>query len=76
MTYLRLLLLLPLIHLLLLNGILILAATSHMTNDVNALDNSVPYTGNQRVYVGNGNSISISRIGKINSIVASHPLPL
>ena len=47
-----------------------------MTNDVNALDNSIPYTGNQRVYVGNGNSMSISRIGKINSIVASHPLPL
>ncbi|XP_073261291.1 uncharacterized protein [Populus alba] len=51
-------------------------ATSHMTNDVNALDNFVPYTGNQRVYVGNGNSMSIFRIGKINSIVASHPLPL
>ena len=29
-------------------------ATSHMTNDVTALDKSVPYTGNQRVVVGNG----------------------
>ncbi|KAE8701309.1 hypothetical protein F3Y22_tig00110548pilonHSYRG00747 [Hibiscus syriacus] len=51
-------------------------ATSHMTNDVAALDNSVPYTGNQRVYVGNGTSMPISCVGSISSIVASHPLPL
>ncbi|KAE8692073.1 hypothetical protein F3Y22_tig00110860pilonHSYRG00043 [Hibiscus syriacus] len=51
-------------------------ATSHMTNDVAALDNSVPYTGNQRVYIGNGTSMPISRIGSISSIVTSHPLPL
>ncbi|CAK9133631.1 unnamed protein product [Ilex paraguariensis] len=30
-------------------------ATSHMTNDAAALDESVPYTGNQRVFVGSSN---------------------
>ncbi|KAF5470482.1 hypothetical protein F2P56_010995 [Juglans regia] len=51
-------------------------ATLHMTNGVATLDNSVPYIGNQRVYIGNGTSMPISRIGSISSIVASHPLPL
>uniref|UniRef100_A0A6N2KNP9 Integrase catalytic domain-containing protein n=1 Tax=Salix viminalis TaxID=40686 RepID=A0A6N2KNP9_SALVM len=51
-------------------------ATSHMTNDVTALDKSVPYTGNQRVVVGNGQSLSISRIGSISSLVASRILKM
>lgn len=51
-------------------------ATSHMTNDVAALDKSIPYTGNQWVLVGNSQSLPISRIGSIPSLIASHPLKI
>lgn len=47
-----------------------------MTNDIVSLDNFVPYNGNQRVFVGNGNSLPISQIGSISSIVASKSLSL
>ena len=53
-----------------------IGATSHIKNVVNVFDNSVPYTGSQRVYINNGNSISISWIGEIKSIITSHHLPL
>lgn len=53
-----------------------IGATSHMTNDVNALDKSVPYTSNQRVVVGNGHSLSLSHIGSISSLFHSHPLKI
>ena len=36
--------------------------TSHITNDATALDTFVPYTGNQRIVVGNVQSLSISCI--------------
>lgn len=45
--------------------------TSHMTNEVASLDNYVLYNGFQWVFVGNGNSLPISRIGS-----PSHPLLL
>lgn len=43
-------------------------ATSHMTNDAVVLDKYVPYIGNQRVFVGNGQSLPISRIASISSL--------
>ncbi|GAB2285419.1 hypothetical protein Dimus_039704 [Dionaea muscipula] len=45
-----------------------------MTNDGAALDKSVPYTGTQWVYVGNAQSLPITHIGSISSLIASHPL--
>ena len=51
-------------------------ATSHMTNDVVALDKSVPYTGNQQVFMGNSQSLPISHIGSISSLIAFHPLKM
>lgn len=53
-----------------------IGTTSHMTNDVNALDKSIPYISNQRVVVGNGHSLSISHIGSISSLFHSHPLKM
>ncbi|KAJ0009789.1 hypothetical protein Pint_34047 [Pistacia integerrima] len=41
-----------------------------------ALDKFIPYTGNQWVVVGNGQSLPISCIGSISSLVASHPLKM
>ena len=53
-----------------------MGATSHMTNDVAALDKFVPYIGNQRVFVGNDQSLRISHIGSISSLIASHLLKI
>lgn len=38
-------------------------ASAHMTSQTSGLDSFEPYTGNGRVIVGNGNSLSISHIG-------------
>ena len=50
--------------------------TSHMTNDAAPLDKSDPYIDNQWIFVGNGQSLPISHIGYISSLIASHPLKM
>ncbi|TXG57288.1 hypothetical protein EZV62_018601 [Acer yangbiense] len=38
-------------------------ATTHITNDVGKLSSAQTYTGNDFIYVGNGNKLPISRTG-------------
>ena len=47
-----------------------------MTNDVAALDKFVPCTSNQRVFMGNDQSLPISYIGSISSLIAFNPLKI
>lgn len=55
-------------------------ATSHMTHDPDGVDTLVAYSGNERVMVGNGQSLSISHIGSVspsyppNSLLLSNVL--
>ncbi|RVW25418.1 Retrovirus-related Pol polyprotein from transposon RE1 [Vitis vinifera] len=51
-------------------------ATSHMTSDTEGVDQPAVYSGNERVMVGNGQSLAISHIGSISSLVSSSPLLL
>ncbi|RVW74886.1 Retrovirus-related Pol polyprotein from transposon RE1 [Vitis vinifera] len=51
-------------------------ATSHMTSDTEGVDQSTVYSGNERVMVGNGQSLAISHTGSISSLVPSSPLLL
>ena len=44
-------------------------ATSHITNNSDNLDVSTIYTGNERVLVGNGQSLPISHKGSVSNIV-------
>ncbi|RVX04761.1 Retrovirus-related Pol polyprotein from transposon RE1 [Vitis vinifera] len=51
-------------------------ATSHMTSDTEGVDQPTVYSGNERVMVGNGQSLAISHTGSISSLVPSSPLLL
>ncbi|KAL6348693.1 hypothetical protein AAG906_019427 [Vitis piasezkii] len=51
-------------------------ATSHMTSDTEGVDQPAVYSGNERVMVGNGQSLAISHTGSISSLVPSSPLLL
>lgn len=51
-------------------------ATSHMTNDTAVLDEFSPYNGNQRVFMGNGQPLSIPRTGSTSSLIASKSLKI
>ena len=51
-------------------------ATSHMTNDPEGVDTPSLYSGNERVMVGNGQSLSISHTGSVSSLVPHSPLLL
>jgi len=44
-------------------------ATSHITNNLDNLDVSIIYTSNERVLIGNGQSLSISHKGSVSNIV-------
>lgn len=50
------------------------SAMSHMTHDASAVEQLVPYTSNDCVLVGNGNSIDISHIGFIKPLRSTSPL--
>ena len=45
-----------------------------MTNDPEGVDVPVVYSGNERVMVGNGQSLSISHIGSISTLVPQSSL--
>ncbi|RVW91359.1 Retrovirus-related Pol polyprotein from transposon RE1 [Vitis vinifera] len=51
-------------------------AASHMTSDTKGVDQPAVYSGNERVMVGNGQSLAISHTGSISSLVPSSPLLL
>jgi len=51
-------------------------ATSHMTNDPEGVDIPAVYFGNERVMVGNGQSLSISHTSSISTLVPNSPLLL
>uniref|UniRef100_A0A6N2L1Z6 Uncharacterized protein n=1 Tax=Salix viminalis TaxID=40686 RepID=A0A6N2L1Z6_SALVM len=51
-------------------------ATSHMTNTPEILDDSAEYTGNERVMVGNGQSLPISHIGSVSTVAPHCSIPL
>jgi len=51
-------------------------ATSDMTNDTTVLDEFSPYNGNQRVFMGNGQPLSIPRTGSTSSLIASKSLKI
>lgn len=46
-------------------------ATNHITNVMNNLQLSAPYSGNEQVAVGNGNQLPIHSIGK-SSLPSTH----
>ncbi|KAL6325439.1 hypothetical protein AAG906_023284 [Vitis piasezkii] len=46
-------------------------ATSHMTSDTEVVDQPALYSGNERVMVGNGQSLAISHTGSISSLIPS-----
>ncbi|KAJ0039775.1 hypothetical protein Pint_26555 [Pistacia integerrima] len=46
-------------------------ATSHMTSDIEGVDQLVVYSHNERVMVGNGQALTIPHIGSISSLVPS-----
>ena len=43
--------------------------TSHMTSDSEVVDQPALYSGNERVMVGNGQSLAISHTGSISSLI-------
>ncbi|KAB5573941.1 hypothetical protein DKX38_001135 [Salix brachista] len=51
-------------------------ATSHMTNTTEILDDSDAYTGNERVMVGNGQSLPISHVGSVTTVAPHCSIPL
>nr|CAN61640.1 hypothetical protein VITISV_021909 [Vitis vinifera] len=51
-------------------------ATSHMTSDTEGVNQPDVYSGNERVMVGNGQSLAISHTGSISSLIPSSPLLL
>jgi len=51
-------------------------ATSHITNNSENLDVSTVYTGNERVLIGNGQSLPISHKGSVSNIVPQSSLVL
>ena len=51
-------------------------ATSHMTSDTEVVDQPALYFGNERVMVGNGQSLAISHTGSISSRIPSSSLLL
>ena len=52
------------------------SATSHMTNDPEDVDVHVVYSSNERVMVGNGQSLFISHTGSISTLVPNNSLLL
>ena len=50
--------------------------TSHMTSDTEVVDQPALYSGNERVMVGNGQSLAISHTGSISSLILSSSLLL
>ncbi|XP_011010893.1 PREDICTED: uncharacterized protein LOC105115645 [Populus euphratica] len=51
-------------------------ATSHMTNNPANLDDLAIYFGNERVMVGNGQSLPISHIGFVSTVAPYSSIPL
>ncbi|KAK9224840.1 hypothetical protein WN943_009878 [Citrus x changshan-huyou] len=51
-------------------------ATHHITNDLNNLSISEPYEGNEKLIIGNGYGLTISRIGNTHLAVGNHKLLL
>ncbi|KAH9711302.1 retrovirus-related pol polyprotein from transposon RE1 [Citrus sinensis] len=51
-------------------------ATHHLTNDLNNLNISEPYEGNEKLIIGNGYGLTISRIGNTHLAVGNHKLLL
>ena len=51
-------------------------AISHMTSDTEVVDQPTLYSGNERVMVGNGQSLAISHTGSISSLIPSSSLLL
>jgi hypothetical protein len=51
-------------------------ATSHITNNPDNLDVSTVYAGNERVLVGNGQSLPISHKGSVSNIIPHSSLVL
>ncbi|KAH9785453.1 retrovirus-related pol polyprotein from transposon RE1 [Citrus sinensis] len=51
-------------------------ATHHLTNDLNNLSISEPYEGNEKLIIGNGYGLTISRIGNTHLAVGNHKLLL
>ena len=49
-------------------------ATSHMTSDTEVVDQPALYFGNERVMVGNGQSLAISHTDSISSLIPSSSL--
>lgn len=47
-----------------------------MTSDTKGVDQPVVYSGNERVMVGNGQSLAISHFGSISSLVSTSSLLL
>ncbi|GFS35858.1 hypothetical protein Acr_00g0042540 [Actinidia rufa] len=52
------------------------SATSHMTHDPEGVDVPVVYSGNERVMVGNGQSLPISHIGSVSTLIPKSSLLL
>ena len=46
-------------------------ATFHMTSDTEVVDQPALYSGNERVMVGNGQSLAISHTDSISSLIPS-----
>ncbi|KAM1729479.1 hypothetical protein FF2_019593 [Malus domestica] len=38
-------------------------ATSHITNDISTINSHTPYTGEEKVYIGDGKGLSITHVG-------------
>ena len=51
-------------------------ATHHLTNDLNNLSISEPYEGNEKLIIGNGYGLTISRIGNTHLAVGNYKLLL
>jgi hypothetical protein len=51
-------------------------ATSHMTNNPGNLDDPATYSGNERLMVGNGQSLPISHIGFVSTVAPHSSIPL
>jgi histone deacetylase 1/2 len=52
-----------------------IGATNRVTNYLNNVSIKVDYTGNQKVFVGNGNQIDIKHIGNTTCVFASSKIP-
>ncbi|KAF7814697.1 Retrovirus-related Pol polyprotein from transposon TNT 1-94 [Senna tora] len=51
-------------------------ASNHLTNDSTNLQHKHPYDGTEKVYVGNGQGMSISHIGEASIVTKNKPLTL